>query len=139
MSLLCLRGGENQSKYAFYSLNQSYAKKTESSRIWDTLKTLGLKVGWTVGRVDLSSVDQAQSSATDTLAQGQASLTGLSISLFSRPTYGWQINPSFGFQSIESILKDQIDLPTSRARLAGRLIGTQCSWVGAQWGGRHRQ
>ena len=100
VSLLCLRGGENQSKYAFYSLNQSYAKKTESSRIWDTLKTLGLKVGWTVGRVDLSSVDQAQSSATDTLAQGQASLTGLSISLFSRPTYGWQINPSFGFQSI---------------------------------------
>ena len=110
-------------------------QSNSTSSVLEAFEGLGLKLGWTLGQVYLSSKDPKKTSSEHILAQGQASLSGLSLSLFSRPTSGWQISPSFGFQSLESTLKDHIDINTGQANLAGRLIGTRCSWAEENQGG----
>ena len=107
---------------------QSYSQK-----LITFIQDWGLKVSWTQGNIHLESTanssTSAQSAFSSSLAQGDASLNGAGLSLFSRPKSGWQINPNFGVQFLESNLEDLIPNSTLQSRLAGRSIGTQCSWV----------
>ena len=124
-------------KIIFIYLITSYAYAIPSSPPPESsgsswLSGLGVKINATRGRVYLNSSAQGQPNESSPLAQGQASLDGYGISLFSRPKSGWQISPSFGFQSFVSLLKDEVSIPQISPSLAGRFIGSSCAWANEQ-------
>ena len=109
-------------------------KSAESS--WrDWIKGMGARLKMTQGRVYLSSTAQRQSDDQAPVAEGEASLAGYGFSLASRPESGWQISPSIGVDSLLSVLRDEVSSPEQSDTLAGRVIGSSCSWADNSEGG----
>ena len=103
-------------------------EETSHQRGW--LSGLGVQVKLTRGTISLSSDTQIKSdTGALPLAEGEASLDGYGLSLATRAEPGWQVSPTFGFESIFSVLRDQVSEPTRSSASAGRIISTSCSWT----------